>query len=327
MTAARIAYLTLPLILIGAEFGYIALGRRFGLIEARTLRSSHTEENVVRGGGFIFMLSVWLWAACCGSFSWFIGAVSLIGLVSWADDIRPLSDRLRLVVQVVAMAMVCKFFGFSDPWTWVGAIFFGVLMMNAFNFMDGINGMTSCYSAAVVVPLMVPVVMIPALPWMAPALVLPAVLTTIVVFPFLNFRRKPLCFSGDVGAVTLGLIIAAAMLNYTTLTGATNYEMAPMMLVMVALYGVDTARTLLVRLLRGENVRMAHRSHLYQLLANECGTAPRLVSMLFAGLQLAITLGFAALPRPGTAWVWLAGLIACLCTVYVWVRRTIERRS
>jgi len=56
------------------------------------------------------------------------------------------------------------------------------------------------------------------------------------------------------------------------------------------IYGVDTFLTILYRLTRHENIFAAHRSHLYQILANESGISHVKVSTGYTVAQLLINL-------------------------------------
>lgn len=84
-----------------------------------------------------------------------------------------------------------------------------------------------------------------------------------LIFAGFNARKKALVFAGDVGSVSMALILGYLMVKTILLTGN------PWYLFFFSLYGVDAGLTLLIRLRKGENVLEPHRSHLYQFLANE----------------------------------------------------------
>src|SRR5690606_28923288 len=85
------------------------------------------------------------------------------------------------------------------------------------------------------------------------------------VFAFFNFRQKAKCFAGDVGSVSMCFILLFATLSLILATGNVIY------ILFFAVYGVDSVMTIIFRLLRRENIFKAHRTHLYQYLANEAG--------------------------------------------------------
>ena len=99
-------YLLIFFVLLLVELFYFRIADRFNIIDKPNDRSSHT-SIVLRGGGIIFLLGLWIWAFFFGfSAPWFLVAVTLIGGVSFIDDIRSLPDSVRLVVQFIAMVMM-----------------------------------------------------------------------------------------------------------------------------------------------------------------------------------------------------------------------------
>ena len=94
------------MILFCLEVVYFKIADRFNIIDKPNERSSHS-SIVLRGGGIIFMLSLWIWSAFFGfQYVWFLLAVTLIAGVSFVDDIRSLPDSVRLVAQFAAMALM-----------------------------------------------------------------------------------------------------------------------------------------------------------------------------------------------------------------------------
>ena len=93
-------------ILLALELAYFKIADKFNIIDKPNERSSHS-TIVLRGGGIIFLLSLWIWSAFFGfQYLWVLLAVSLIAGVSFIDDIRSLPDSVRLVAQFIAMAMM-----------------------------------------------------------------------------------------------------------------------------------------------------------------------------------------------------------------------------
>ena len=85
-------------------------------------RSSHSKV-VLRGGGIIFLIGVWIWAAFFGfQYPWFLVGVTLAAGVSFIDDIRSLPDSVRLAVQFVAMAMMFRQLDILQPDLWWAVI-------------------------------------------------------------------------------------------------------------------------------------------------------------------------------------------------------------
>ena len=99
-------YVLIFALLFFAELFYFHIADKFNIIDNPNERSSHA-SIVLRGGGVIFLLGLWTWAFFFGfSAPWFLMAVTLIGGVSFIDDVRSLPDSVRLVAQFIAMVMM-----------------------------------------------------------------------------------------------------------------------------------------------------------------------------------------------------------------------------
>lgn len=149
-------YVIIFVLILVLELAYFKIANKFNIIDKPNERSSHS-SIVLRGGGLIFLLSLWIWSAFFGfQYLWFLLAVTLIAGVSFIDDIRSLPDSVRLVAQFVAMVMM--FFQLNilhwDMW-WIVALALIVCVgaSNVINFMDGVNGITGAYAMASLVPL------------------------------------------------------------------------------------------------------------------------------------------------------------------------------
>ena len=203
-------YFLIFVLLVLLELAYFRIADRFNIIDKPNLRSSHS-SIVLRGGGIIFLLGVWLYAAFFGlQYPWFILGLTLIGLVSFTDDIHSLPDSVRLVAQFAAMFLMFYQFGilnWHDWWIVLIAMIVCVGIINAYNFMDGINGITGGYSIAVLLPL----IYLNADYDFISRSYLYVVGLTLLVFCFFNFRKKAKCFAGDVGSISMAFILLFAL--------------------------------------------------------------------------------------------------------------------
>ena len=129
-------YALIFVLLVLLELAYFRVADRFNIIDKPNLRSSHTSITL-RGGGIVFLFGAWLFAAFFGlGYGWFLLGLTLIGLVSFIDDIRSLPDSARLVVQFVAMFMMFYQFGilnWHDWWIVLVALIVCVGITNAYN--------------------------------------------------------------------------------------------------------------------------------------------------------------------------------------------------
>ena len=295
-------------LLVLLELAYFRVADRFNIIDKPNLRSSH-KSIVLRGGGIIFLFGIWLYAAFFGlHYVWFIIGLSLIGLVSFVDDIHSLPDSLRLVVQFAAMFLMFHQFGILNWHDWrivILALVVCVGIINAYNFMDGINGITGGYSLAVLLPLI----------WLNKSDgfismdYLYVVGLSLLVFCFFNFRKKARCFAGDVGSISMAFILLFPLGKLILQTGDWSY------LTFLSVYGADTFLTILHRMQLHENLGVAHRKHAFQLMANELRMPHVLVSSIYMLMQLVISLGLIMLPV--NHYVYMAVIIVILATAYI----------
>ena len=302
------------ILLLAFELLYFRLADKYNIIDKPNERSSHS-TIVLRGGGIIFMLGLWIWAAFFGfGYPWFLAAVTLIAGVSFVDDIRSLPDSVRLVAQFVAMGLMFYQLDMLHPdmwWVVMLALFVCVGASNIINFMDGINGITGGYALASLVPLWL---LNKEMEFVEESLVLTVILAD-VVFCLFNFRPKgkAKCFAGDVGSIGIAFILLFLIGKLVMQTGDVTY------LLFLLVYGVDGCFTIIHRIMLHENLGEAHRKHAYQLMANELKIGHVKVSLLYMGLQLAISLGFVFLV-PNTVlahWIYLIGALVVLTVAYV----------
>lgn len=287
-----IKYLVIAVLLFAIELVYFFLADKFNIIDKPNLRSSHTHITL-RGGGIIFLFGAALFAAFYGlQYPWFLLGLLLIGGISFWDDVHSLPDSVRLVVQFVSMMLMFQDLGILQ-WNMWWAVILGLILcvgiINAYNFMDGINGITGGYSVAVLLPLIVLNTSSEEAGFIDNNLLV-VVLLSVLVFCFFNFRMKAKCFAGDVGSVSMAFILVFAIGLLVVKTGDFSYIM------LLAVYGVDAVLTIMHRIMLHENLGQAHRKHAYQLMANELKMPHVLVSSIYAVLQLVISAGLVYLP-------------------------------
>ena len=315
------------ILLLAIELLYFRIADKCNIIDKPNERSSHS-TIVLRGGGIIFMLGLWIWSAFYGfSYPWFLAAVTLIAGVSFVDDIRSLPDSVRLVAQFVAMGLMFYQLGLFEAFqvsegSMVSGIVVPTLVVllaivvcvgasNIINFMDGINGITAGYSLASLIPIYI---LNKEMGFVDESLVMTVILADLV-FCLFNFRPKgkAKCFAGDVGSIGIAFILLFLIGKLIMKTGDVTY------LLFLLVYGVDGCLTICHRIMLHENLGEAHRKHAYQLMANELKIGHVKVSLLYMALQTAVSLGFIYLcPNTTLAhWLYLFGAILLLSVAYV----------
>ena len=267
MSAWQIGALTLAAALLTASLTGLSIryARRSGLLDQPGLRRSHTIPTP-RGGGIAIGLTVVLTvlllplpAVPAWTLAFSFASVALIG---WVDDHRSLPVWPRLLVHVLAAVGLCIGL-LNEPWSAAVvppiSLFFLppliVAAINFCNFMDGINGIASSQAALVLA--YCAALLIPAAPVWALFFALSAA-ACLGFLPF-NFPRARI-FLGDVGSGSLGLLVAAALIQVWWQAQIP----APALLLLVSAFAVDASLTLLQRMVQGKRWYRPHREHLYQ---------------------------------------------------------------
>lgn len=278
-------YILILIVLFVIELLYFKLADYLNIIDKPTKRSSH-KRVTLRGGGVIFYIGVLFYFIVEGlQYPWFFLGLTLITMVSFVDDIHPLSFKLRLPVHFVAMALMFHQWGlYLDQWYFTMlAIVICIGILNAFNFMDGINGITGIYSFGVILLFwyidlyMVQFVDIEIIYYM---------IVSIIVFIYFNFRKNAKCFAGDVGAISIAFFILFLLGLLIVKTNDFSY------IILLVVYGIDSVLTIVHRLILKENIFYPHRKHAYQIMANELKIPHVMVSSFYALFQILIVCGY-----------------------------------
>lgn len=298
-----------------------ALLRRYALarslLDVPNARSSHSLPTP-RGGGVAIVVA--FLAGLCQAFFFgmgvavelfyaLLGAGLVIALLGFLDDHGHIAARWRLLGHFLAAAWALYWLGGLPPLSvfggllqlsWVGnvlAAFYLVWLLNLYNFMDGIDGIASieaicaCLGGALLYALVE-----------APATANVSLLMLVAaVLGFLIWNFPPArIFMGDAGSGFLGIMMGMFSLQ----AGWTEPVLFWAWLILLGVFIVDATLTLFRRLLRGERVYEAHRSHAYQYASRRFGSHLP-VTMGVAILNLFWLLPLAAFVSLG----WLDGLV------------------
>ena len=261
---------------------YYRIAIRFDIIDQPNERSSH-DYITVRGAGIIFLITglFWVLSSTGPHLYIFIGLTS-IGLISLLDDILTLPNKLRFLVHIVSALFIFLHIGlFSSNIIIILSVLILYLgWINAFNFMDGINGITSFYTLSILLPLFIAFRDLSS----ADSSLIVFLGISVLVFMTLNVRPRALAFCGDVGAIVLAYLIGYLVITLIISTGKIEF------ILFGCVYGIDSIFTIIRRILKGENIFKPHRSHLYQLLSNELKWHFLTVSLVYSLLQLIISM-------------------------------------
>ena len=302
-------YVIILVLLFLAELFYFKVADKCNIIDKPNERSSHTRITL-RGGGIIFYFGALAYFLTNHwEYPWFILALTLITFISFVDDIRSISQSLRLMLHFTAMVLMFYQWGlFTLPWWWIiVALIVCTGIINAYNFMDGINGITGGYSLVILAALAY--INTEITQFVEPALIY-TVLCSVLVFCFFNFRKKAKCFAGDVGSVSIAFILLFLIGKLILKTEDFSW------IILLSVYGVDSVLTIVHRLMLHENIGLPHRKHMYQLMANELKIPHVAVSLVYMFTQAVIVIGYIYCRNWG--YLYLLCAIWVLSLIYVW---------
>ncbi|WP_151702917.1 MraY family glycosyltransferase [Nitrincola alkalilacustris] len=257
-------------------------------------RSSHSQPTP-RGGGLAFVATFLTVVAVYAAFTldtlgWgvvlaLILGGGLIALIGFQDDRIYIPVRYRLLVHFIAAiwGIYClgglpdmPVFGVEIKFGWAGwlfAAFYMVWLLNLYNFMDGLDGLASLEAVTVCIggALAYWVAMVTsgqAVSLTDSAILLPLFLAA-SVFGFLLWNFPPAkIFMGDVGSGFLGFTIGMLSLHAAWIEPQLFWSWV----ILLAVFVVDATYTLLCRLVRGEQIYRAHRTHAFQYASRMLGS-------------------------------------------------------
>lgn len=326
-------YLIAPVCFIIFTLMYIRSAHYFQIYDHPVGRSSHLNRTITGFG--IFVLFGLLFYSLAFPYTlkpYFIIGLLMIGTISFIDDLVFVKHFIRLIFQIFALTLMAIELPFSymaiEKWPLIIAIvILGIGVLNAFNFMDGINGMLGLNSLVILLSFL----------WLNSHSVdqngneisfirnefLYTYIIGVSIFLGLNLRRKAIVFAGDTGSIALAFIIFYLMLNLIFKTG--NYAY----LLLFAVFGIDAGLTVIFKLLLGENIFVPHRDFLFKKLVHVGKYKHVNISLVYAGLQGLVSLIVIALPLQGRLPAQLSILFIftiTLCFVYIFIRNKYTKK-
>lgn len=285
------------------------LFERVGWVDMPTARASHSRPTP-KGGGIGLVL-----AFCGTSFFLQVPVVFwmpgfLLAGLSFVNDVRDLSARIRLLAQAGAACVTLGYGVWAEYVVWPIwllplAVFFVVATTNCYNFMDGINGMAGISG----------LVAFTLLQWhqgFDPSLyhALPLAGITGALIGFLPFNvPKARLFMGDVGSIYLGFVFAVSICvmaeTWTDFLVLSSFLFT---------FFADEAVTVVERLFRRESLLVPHRRHLYQFFVNELGMPHWKVSLAYALVQSVFAMAIMYMSQFGFEIV----CVALVSAVFFW---------
>ena len=276
-------FIFIALILILLSYCYLKLAVWFKIIDKPNQRSSHTKPTI-RGGGIIFVFAIWLFFVLNNyQYPFFVLGVSIISIISFLDDIYTLSSKIRFPFQFLAILFILLEIGlpFSPFYMFLCYFIVGLGIINMFNFMDGINGITGMFSFAVLSGFY----FINSKENLIDNELIYCSMIALTVFGYYNFRKKALFFAGDIGSISIGVLIFFIGVLFTIKLNS------PLILLLVIVYGADALCTMLYRkIFTKESLLEPHRHHIYQKLVDNGKYSHLFVSFMYAMIQLLVNI-------------------------------------
>ena len=320
-------YVITIILLFALLLVYFKIADKYNIIDKPNHRSAHTEITL-RGGGVIFPIAFLLFLgsqiiqqeSLISPQNYFIFGIGLLAIciISFIDDILDLSSKIRLVFHFISVSLLlCFINAFQLLPIWSIPILFIVIIgiLNAYNFMDGINGMTGLYSLVTLGSLLY--INQNFIAFTDNNFIIYPIIASLV-FLFFNFRKKAKCFMGDIGSMGIAFWVLGLLGLLIIKTQELKY------LLFLTVYGVEVVLTILQRLKSKENIFEAHRRHLYQLFSNEKKISHLIVSSVYAFLQLLINITVILLDLP--IWIIFVVIIIPSLILYIITKAKIEKQ-
>jgi UDP-N-acetylmuramyl pentapeptide phosphotransferase/UDP-N-acetylglucosamine-1-phosphate transferase len=274
---------------------FIQIAGKLGLQDHPTGRSSHHRPTVT-GAGVIFVISFicyLFWQTDYTLPGGFVLGFFLLTSISFLDDLFFLKHSLRLVCQIVAACFLVYELPFQSSGIELvalsaAAVIFGVGVLNAYNFMDGINGMLTLHALLLFACFYYLNGNITGangeVIYFTDHNFILALAVPTVIFGFLNVRKHALAFMGDVGSI--GIAFSVLYLMYSLILSTGNYSY----LLMFSIFGADAALTVCYKLLLNENIFIPHRDFLFKKLVHLAKWSHLRVSFYYLIAQTVINL-------------------------------------
>jgi len=314
-------------------FAYLKVAAKLNIYDHPVGRSSHNNRTIT-GYGIFILLGLFLYSIVYPYTlsSYFIIGLIMMSLISFIDDIVFVKHFIRLIFQLFALILLAIDLPFEYITTdklplIIASVIFGIGVLNAFNFMDGINGMLGLNSLVILVSFW----------WLnnhtydatghAITFITNEFIYTLIIgvsiFLFFNLRNTAVAFAGDVGSISIAFVIFYLMVNLIFATG--NYAY----LLLFVVIGIDAALTVIFKLLLRENIFVPHRDFLFKKLVHVGKYKHVNISIIYAMIQAFISIIVISLPLQNKLSAQLSILfivVVGLCSTYIIIRNKYTKK-
>ncbi len=288
MYSVILSFITAFLLTLVAIPSIISVAHKKKLFDEPGDRRSHTVSTPSLGGigifaGVIFSIILWTPFDVFGDLQYILCSFIIIFLIGAKDDIDPISPRVKLLGQVLAAFIlvfkanvkltslygILGIYQISDPFSMLLSMFTILVIINAFNLIDGINGLSASISALTSITLGYWFLMVDSVELAIVAFALAG-----SVIAFLKFNITPAkIFMGDTGSLLCGLVASILAIKFIELhkelpsDSIYAFKAAPAVafgIMILPLY--DTLRVFVMRSIKGKSPLDPDRSHIHHLL-------------------------------------------------------------
>tara|TARA_Y100000588_G_scaffold326739_1_gene361316 strand:+ start:3553 stop:4581 length:1029 start_codon:yes stop_codon:yes gene_type:complete len=300
-------------------------------------RSSHN-VSVPRGGGITVLCAIvvgWLLDdilinTLAVADLVILSIAALLGVICFIDDMKGMSPYVKLFFQVAGVVsgiyllfpeggIFGRWFPISLDLLLTGIIW--LWFINLFNFMDGIDGITGTE----MLTLGLGMALLSGAGILNPSVLSPSLVIAAAALGFLVWNWSPAkIFMGDVGSIPIGYLIGWLLISAAVQRDSAEYSIAAI-IILPGYYLADSTFTVVFRILKGENILLAHRQHFYQKAVDRgishgtvCyGIAAVNLFLLITAWLLTTTYPFIAMLigslLVGFVLLWMRGLLYKIC--------------
>ncbi len=297
---------------------YSKVAVKLGIVDIPNERSSHNQVTLRGGGLVLILMAVYNLVITPDQQTMLLAGSLLIGIVTgFLDDRYGLPTLIRFGLYLLAAGIlllgVLQLHHF-DTLIWFPLFIVMLGAVNTYNFMDGINGITALYSLVFIITTLFLLSDLKLSNYMNVLLGFGAFF---LAFLYFNHRKKAMLFLGDSGSVSMGLLAAF----FVVYLGVKLETWTP--IILLGVYGVDSVGTIIIRLIKRENILQAHKSHLYQDIVHIIGLSHLKVSWIYASLQLIVNVIFVVSLSQNQHNITVLILLILLASVFVLLKRRI----
>ncbi len=264
----------------------IRISNKKGLMDDPNDRSSHETRIPTLGGVALFfgiVVSTSIFATDLGSnYSFFLSAITILFFVGLMDDLLVVAPDKKLYAQLISTTFIIFGSGITinsmhglfyiyELNYWMGVLltyFVFIVLINAFNLIDGIDGLAS--GVGIVISLSFIFIFYRIFDY-GIGLLAVAIVAVLLGFLRYNASKTERIFMGDTGSMVIGFILTFMAVRFLFISGLPNYKLytAPVLLLFIfCIPVIDTFSVFCIRILNGKHPLKPDKNHLHHQILN-----------------------------------------------------------